>query len=190
MGFHLSLFLVKTEDAQGFLRAARLRDGGREDPEHESLFSLARSGGHSLIWMNWHDDMPSEREFARFSKAVPFINLDLDESAMISACHLWQDGAQVWALLHDGSQASGSDLGGLHIAGDLPPEAPPIIETCLHRQGAANAPALHDAPILLFQALGGIRPDAASGLTFQALLRDPPATTAAAAGKPWWRFWS
>ena len=189
MGVHVSLFLVKTGDAQDFLRAARLRDGGQEDPENETLFSLAQSGGHSLIWMNWHDGMPSERDFARFSKAAPFLHLDVAESAMISACRLWRDGAQVWVLAHDGAQDAGSDLGGLHIAGDLPPEAQPIIETCLHMSGAAHAPALHDAPTLLFQALGGIRPDAVTGLTFQALRRDPPAATAAA-GKPWWRFWS
>ncbi|TWI32853.1 hypothetical protein [Paracoccus sulfuroxidans] len=189
MGFHVSLFLLKDGDAQAFLRAAGLRDGGYEDPENEAPFSMARFGGNSLIWMNWHDDMPSEREFARFSEAVPFINLDVAESAVMSVCRFWQDGKQVWVLAHDGAQETGSDFGGLDVAGDLPPEAQPIIEACLQIDRAADAPELHDAPILLFEALGGIRPDAVTDLKFQALLRDLPVATAPAR-KPWWRFWS
>lgn len=188
MGFHVSLFLLKDSDAQAFLRIADLRDGGYEDPENEEPFSMVRVGKNTLIWMNWHDDMPSEGDFARFSKAAPFINLDVAESAMMSVCRFWQDGKQVWVLAYDGVQETGSDFGGLDVAGDLPPEAQPIIEACLQMDRAADAPKLHDAPIQLFEALGGIRPDAVTDLKFQALLCDQP-VSAAPATKPWWRFW-
>lgn len=188
MGFHVSLFLVRDADAQAFLRAVGLDETTQCDPANEAPFSIVRlddeQGARWIVWMNWHRGMPEEKDFARFSEAAPFINLDIAESATMAVCRKWHAGVEEWVLGHDGSQD-----GGLDIAGTLPPEAGPIIAASQAAQAAEpdQVDHLFDAPVNLFEALGGIRHDSDHGLAFREAW--PRVTIASEAPRPWWRFW-
>lgn len=184
MGFHVSLFLLDDGDAQAFLRLVGLRESGRDDPSNDSRFSVAHQNGRCLVWMNWHNGMPEEKDFARFSESVPFLNLDIAESATMAVCRHWRAGGENWVLAHDGSHD-----GGLDISGDLPPEAAAIIAACKDAQAAETGPVDHlfDAPVALFEALGGIRHDTVHDLTFR--VAEPLAKVGAEMPRSWWRFW-
>lgn len=204
MGFHVSLFVVQDKDAQAFLRALGLDETTQCDPENEARFSLVRledddqdqNGPHQngqhpngmgkrwIVWMNWHDGMPEETDFARVSETAPFLNLDIAESSAMAVCRQWRAGAEEWALAHDGAQD-----GGLDIKGSLPPQAAAIIAASQAAQAAETAAVDHlfDAPVTLFEALGGIRHDAIHGLPFREAR--PRQTAPSDTPRAWWRFW-
>lgn len=184
MGFHVSLFLLDTDDAQVFLRLLGLHESAVDDPENESRFSVAGLDGRFLVWMNWHDGMPKEKDFAHFSQSVPFLQLDVAESATMAICRQWRDGREEWVLSHDGSAETG-----IEVTGVPPAPATAIIAVCESAQTAETGPVDHlfDAPVNLFEALGGIRHDSVHGLAFKEArsLQKSPADTP----RPWWRFW-
>lgn len=191
MGFHISLMLISIENKKKFLQLANLQEGGAEDEWNERPFSAVEYNNNWLVWMNWHDGMLDEKNYAQISNSLPLLTCDLSEGSMFSACRSWSNGQELWSIAHDGSSG-----GELEINGSLPAEAIEIIATKRTAQSEEtnNIDHLFNAPIDLFVALGGMQYDLDHNLPFRELerveqtsLSELPASSLEKS--PWWKFW-
>ncbi|MDX8347617.1 hypothetical protein SLH49_06425 [Cognatiyoonia sp. IB215446] len=98
MGFNISLFAAARSDLVAFLLLMGLSIKDVEDDANEMPLSGGIAGDRFILWQN----MSQATDFARkklidVSLVVPFLKLDVSETAMVCGLSEYRDGAEQWS---------------------------------------------------------------------------------------------
>ena len=180
MGYSLSWLAVRGKDAATVRNALGLRDTGeREEIPDSPLLGADLPGGWYLVFAN-RCDFADSAPLAKLSSAADVVTCSVEEHVMYSSAASWNNGRQVWSVIHDAQQGAGH----LDAVGELPPGFGPIRDRLWEEQAArGDADYLFDIPVELAKALIGFRHDQDTPGT-------PPAPfTRLASAKKWWQIW-
>jgi len=175
MGFSISWLAFRGKTKREVLAELRLADTGEPDTYCEGALCGAEiPGGWFLIHINdcFHPWMEDE-ELAIHSRGCTVLGCQVEEHVMASGSFVWQDGSQVWTVVHE----SENGIDDLRIIGDAPAQVAAIHADATRAQDEeggdeADVDMIFDVPIDVAEAVCGFRHDK----TIDPECKEPPFT--------------
>jgi len=162
MGFSISWYAVREDDAQQLLERLGLSPTGETEEIPESLISTAAlDTGWRILWYNAYE-CPFLRpdDLALLSKNGELLMCQVEEHVMASSAEMWDGGTRRWRIGHLGEDGPN----GLAVEGE-PPECVASIRREMEaaQLGAGGDDAgvdyLFEIPLKVAQTLVGFRHD-------------------------------
>lgn len=159
MGYAITWTAVRGLSAEAIRGRLGLRGTGKFDEVPEgAVHDADLPGGWRLVWWNRFDFDHALTMGATFPDAE-VVACAVEEHVTWSGAAAWQNGRELWAVMHDASKGPNH----LHVVGRLPPELDAICSDLLRQQREAgernDVNHVFDAPTRLAAELTGFRHD-------------------------------
>lgn len=185
MGFSLARLAVRPGGQKELLRSMSLRTTGAVEDIAESPLLAADLGEGWTLVLSQGEQLPAgDTLCASLSVGSELVRCVVEEHVMFSGAWGWQDGKQIWSVVHDAQVA----LEHLELSGQAPHALETIREEVEKRR--ANTPLdgadwVFDIPVQLAEAVTGFRHDASEPeRRFEVLEQTAPQGTRSL---PWWK---
>jgi hypothetical protein len=189
----MSWVAVQGKDPQEVLNYFGFNRTGRKERIPEApVSSVSLPNGWFVLFANkFNAPIVSERALQVISSGCQAVSCQVEEHVMFSSVTCYNNGVLAWHVEHDAQQNI------YHIAskGSVPEQFKTILAASKKEQDEAGGEKadtdyIHDAPILLAQAVTSFRHDQdipnASPEPFEVLAS---ANAASSSAKPWWKLW-
>jgi hypothetical protein len=155
MGFSLSWLAVRGKDPRVLLQQLGLRGTGELEEIPESEIVGAQLPGGWYVVVNDHDvRFVDDAVLERISVGCEAVTCFVEEHVMCSAATRWNDGKEVWAVIHNAQER----LDHL-IEEGAPPSELAAIRDELRAKKADGVDFIFDVPVELAGVLTGFRHD-------------------------------
>ncbi len=162
MGFAISWFAIREENAERFFQSLGLSPTGETEELPDSLISTAKMDtGWRVLWYNEYTcPFLGERDLRRISKDYDVLMCLVEEHVMASSAELWSGGKRKWWLSHQGEEGPK----GLDTEGGLPDCFSTIRQEQEQLQAAkggekANVDHIFDIPLNVAESIVGFKHD-------------------------------
>src|SRR2546430_2051623 len=162
MGVSLSWLAVKGGTRELVLGALGLRGTGtcEEIPESDITGVELPTGWYLIVANRGYPPFMEENTLTRLSATAEVVTCFVEEHVMCSSADRWQNGHQMWSVLHDAQRG----IGHLEQKGDFPPTFASICARLRSEQQAAGGEKadvdhIFHIPVELAEALTGWRHD-------------------------------
>jgi hypothetical protein len=163
MGYSISWFAVRQENAGRFIENLQLTATEEFEEIPESLISTAKlDTGWQILWYS-EASCPflQKRDLQRLSSDIDIIAVEVEEHVMFSSSELWAKGECKWHISHEGENGPQS---GVKTEGELPgcfAEIKTEMEECQKREDADKPEVdyIFDIPLLISKSITGFKHD-------------------------------
>lgn len=157
MGFSVSWLAVRDAHAQSTLSQLGLEETrSREFVPESPVSAVTLETGWYVIFFN--DPSPPALQpevLRRLSELSVVVTCQVEEHSMVSTAAEWQDGKEVWYVMHDAEDGPTS----LDSVGQLPTSFESVRNAQLDIGSSANVDYMFDVPVILAQKITGFRHD-------------------------------
>jgi glutathionyl-hydroquinone reductase len=157
MGFSISWLATPSKNANDVLGHLGLSETGSKEwmPESPVVAAKVETGWYVIFFNDANPKALKPEILRKLSASANVVVCQVEEHAMVSAAAEWQEGKEVWYVMHD----SEDGLTNLDSSGVLPVVYAAIRDSQLAKQTSSRVDHVIDVPILLAQHLTGFRHD-------------------------------
>jgi glutathionyl-hydroquinone reductase len=157
MGFSISWLAIRGAKALSALSQLGLEEtDSRELVPESPVSAVTLETGWYVIFFN--DASPAALQpevLRRLSQLSTVVTCQVEEHAMVSTAAEWQDGKEVWYVMHDAEDGPTN----LDSVGQLPSSFESVRNAQLAKNSSANVDYVFDVPVMLAQEITGFRHD-------------------------------